>query len=59
MCMQKHRSFTKPWRMRLVERLSVALCLTMRTQDDARREIAAVSRGVAADVFWRWAGGWM
>ena len=41
MCMQKHKSFTKPWRKRLAERLSVALCLTMRTQDDARREIAA------------------
>ena len=41
MCMQKHKSFTKPWRRRLAERLSVALCLTMRTQDDARREIAA------------------
>jgi hypothetical protein len=39
--MQKHKSFTKPWRRRLAERLSVALCLTMRTQDDARREIAA------------------
>ena len=37
MCMQKHKSFTKPWRRRLAERLSVALCLTMRTQDDARR----------------------
>ena len=31
MCMQKHKSFTKPWRKRLAERLSVALCLTMRT----------------------------
>ena len=41
MCMQKHKSFTKPWRKRLAERLSVALCLTVRTQDDARREIAA------------------
>ena len=41
MCMQKHKSFTKPWRRRLAERLSVALCLTMRPQDDARREIAA------------------
>ena len=41
MCMQKHKSITKPWRRRLAERLSVALCLTMRTQDDARREIAA------------------
>ena len=41
MCMQKHKSFTKPWRRRLAERLSVALCLTMRTEDDARREIAA------------------
>ena len=51
MCMQKHKSFTKPWRRRLAERLSVALCLTMRTQDDARREIAAVSEGIAADVF--------
>ncbi len=30
MCMQKHKSFTKPWRRRLAERLSVALCLTMR-----------------------------
>ena len=36
---------------RLAERLSVALCLTMRTQDDARREIAAVSEGIPADVF--------
>jgi hypothetical protein len=49
--MQKHKSFTKPWRKRLAERLSVALCLTVRTQDDARREIAAVSKGIAADVF--------
>jgi len=54
MCMQKHRSFTKPWRMRIAERLSVALSLSLRTQDDARREIAAVSKGIAADVFWRW-----
>ena len=41
MCMQKHKSFTKPWRRRLAERLCVALSLTLRTQDDARREIAA------------------
>ena len=26
MCMQKHKSFTKPWRRRLAERLSVAGC---------------------------------
>ena len=41
MCMQKHKSFTKPWRRRLAERLCAALSLTLRTQDDARREIAA------------------
>ena len=41
MCMRKHKSFTKPWRRRLAERLCAALSLTLRTQDDARREIAA------------------
>ena len=44
MCMQKHKSFTKPWRRRLAERLSVALCLTMRTQDDANAREAALLR---------------
>ena len=41
MCMRKHKSFTKPWRRRLAERLCAALSLTLRTQDDARREISA------------------
>ena len=30
MCKQKHKSFTKPWRRRLAERLCVALSLTLR-----------------------------
>ena len=41
MCMQKHKSFTKPWRRKLAEKLCVALSLSMRTQDETRREIAA------------------
>ncbi len=50
------KKFGDDWHAAVAERLSVALCLTMRTQDDARREIAAVSKGIAADVFlevWR------